>query len=245
MKRARLLVPCVAILLSLVGFAASANAKPKIVIKETIEVSTKLSVPALGTEMTCAKGKGLGSLTGPKDGEETVTLSKCSTRGKKCNSVGAKAGTVKTEPILTTLGYINKAENRAGVSFKAASGETTIKIECEGLKAETLGSVIGEETGNVGAASKTSTLHLTAEGAHQIPESFEGGPKETVGFKLEGGLFEATVTTTAKNKYNAPIEIGPGPAYLACVKVRGGKFADANCSIPSEGKSGKFELEEV
>src|SRR5271170_7090289 len=51
-----------------------------------------------------------------------ATLTEVELEKVKCNSVGAKAGEVKTEPLTAELGFINKAKGEVGLEERPTSG---------------------------------------------------------------------------------------------------------------------------
>ena len=74
-----------------------------------------------------------------------LTFSNCEAGGKRCTTAGQKkTGTVATEALEGTLGYVNAAEHRVGLDLAGESGPVLVKWNCEGLEYEVTGSLIGE-----------------------------------------------------------------------------------------------------
>jgi hypothetical protein len=131
--------------------------------------------------VTCKSGKSAGNVTGPKTETVQVEFKTCTSEGKKCTSTnGAKSGTIKTEPLSATIGYI---EGGVGADVEAASHKLSAEFTCEGLAIKTIGSVIGVVTGNINKISKESTQTFAANEKHgqavvfgEFPENPETGP---------------------------------------------------------------------
>ncbi len=131
--------------------------------------------------VTCKSGGSVGEVTGPKTETVTVEFKTCTSEGKKCTSTnGAKSGTIKTEPLTATIGYI---EGGVGADVEATNHKLSAEFTCEGLAIKTTGSVIGVVTGNVNKISKESTQTFAANEKHgqavvfgEFPENPETGP---------------------------------------------------------------------
>jgi hypothetical protein len=131
-------------------------------------------IPGTGKagETTCAKSKTAGEVTGAKTETSVVTFEKCTSEGKTCT--GVQAGTKKGDIVTYTLDFTLFAtgSSKTGVANEAKA-PIDAQFECEGLKVKTTGAVSGEVTGDVGVASKTSSLvdAVTKEGAPDIASS--------------------------------------------------------------------------
>lgn len=137
-------------------------------------------IPGVGIAGTveCAKDKGEGTITGPSTSESVVLFEKCTSSGFKCTSTGeTKAGNIKTNKLLGTL--VNLEGGKVGQVVEAAGGGASAEFDCEGhLHVTTVGSLVGEETGNVGTVSKSANLAFTVNKAtgEQEPGEAEGTP---------------------------------------------------------------------
>jgi len=158
--------------------------------------ASKLETEGAGT-VECKTSKSAGVTSGTKQQKNVlVEFKTCVSLGKKCTSAGQKAGTIKTAPLIGTLGYISKSPLKVGLSLTAEGGGNSAEFSCEGLGVRTFGSVIGVVAGNVNAVSKASTLTFNETGGKQEITKFEGGPTEILksefnlgeGFGPPGGL---------------------------------------------------------
>jgi hypothetical protein len=110
----------------------------------------------------CKKEKGEGELTGPKTSKFIDSYSKCLVANKRCETPGAGAGNVRTEPLTTTL--VPLSGGRVGELFAPTSGEVFARYNCEGLEISAEGAELGQIEGLSGAASKTWTVKLQSRG---------------------------------------------------------------------------------
>jgi hypothetical protein len=155
----------------------------------------------------CKKSKGKGK-TGTTESTSVVTFEECTSAGEKCTG-GAKAkpGQIITFTLHGTLGLINDA-GEADVVGEDLVGEgpggLSSEFKCGANEIKTRGSVIGTLT-PVETKATTFKLAFAATGAKQEPESFEGGPKDTLETEINGlGFgtfpFASTEVTTATVK---------------------------------------------
>jgi hypothetical protein len=119
-----------------------------------------------------------------------LTFSNCEAGGKRCTTAGQKTGTVATEALEGTLGYVNAAEHRVGLDLAGEGGPVLVKWNCEGLEYEVTGSLIGE-IAPVGTLTKTYTVTFALQSEvfpeeFQAIKSFEGGPEDVPLFRLNG-----------------------------------------------------------
>ena len=106
----------------------------------------------------CASEKSAGEITGPKTSLTTVEYKGCKNGSKNCNSAGEGKGKIKTETLLGELVPLG-AGSKAGILLTGAAnpGVSPLAVyECEGVDVTAVGAVIGEVSGNVGEAKKTS-----------------------------------------------------------------------------------------
>lgn len=139
----------------------------------------KLETPGVGA-VECTSSKSVGTLTSPKTiNKITVEYKGCTSNGKKCNSAGAKAGVIKTNPLKGEIGYINKAAHEVGADISPESGTNLAEFECEGVKIETYGSVIGRVE-PVNTFSKTSELIFKGTSGKQEIRKLEGQSEDVL-----------------------------------------------------------------
>jgi hypothetical protein len=163
--------------------------------------------------MTCQGETDEGEITSPKTEVVNVTFTGCADAGRKvpCQSEGAAAGEIKDFPLEGELGFIKRgARPSVGVDLKPTglSAPVLAGYECTGAPGRVLmeGSVIGS-IGPFGM-SLSHRLTFSESKGHQVPERFEGGPKDTltigVGIVEQSGL-KTRETITSEER----IEIRP------------------------------------
>jgi|GEM_PF-3091850 len=162
------------------------------------------ALPAVECKSSKSKGK-----AGATESTSIVTFSECTSAGEKCTGSGTKtkpkAGQIITYELDGTLGTISAAGKSVGEDLVGTGpGGISSKFACGTNTIETRGSVIGVVAPTDVKASTTHTLTFSASGASQIPEEFEGEPKDTLETELDGlgsGTFpfpsvEETTATT-------------------------------------------------
>jgi len=114
-----------------------------------------------------------------------------------CNSAGAAEGEIRVNTLKGVLGYINKSTKSVGVDLKPASPGDFAKFVCSGTLQTTVGSGPGEvpgepyypETGGDGVISPItpinemgmkSTQVYSTSGEENVPNKFEGGPRQSL-----------------------------------------------------------------
>ncbi len=178
--------------LSSVAASAASAAKPEykgsLPNAFTIKSNTIVfSVPGSIT-FTCSSGTGQGELTAdPSKKAGTVTLKwgGCLYDGTSpCQSPGAK-DEIKTFPLETTLGYINKKSGEVGEALTAAK---ITEFECANVSFVVEGGVIGALS-----PANTNTnkfgLNFNESGGIQVPSKFEAHPTETLRVSVDGSKF--------------------------------------------------------
>jgi phospholipase C len=168
--------------------------------------------------VTCKAGTYEGEINGPKTQRMTITLTGCESSGLKssCQTVGSAAGSITTSVLEGELGFIQGGEKPVvGVDLRPTgfTAPTVVKYECggsgSGVQISETGSVIVPT--NIEDMSTESALRFKATKAHQIPESFEGGPKDV----LTAIVHDKSVTleepsgwtATGKTIFEEPLEI--------------------------------------
>lgn len=223
---------------------------------------SKLSSTEVLPEIECKTSSAVGALTSATHGEVTVTFHECATEGKKCGNVSP--GTIQTQLLETTVGWINKAKGEAGVDFVGKTGEATkgseAEFECEGLAVAVKGSVIGRSTPTNVMATEGKVTLIGSKGKQEIA-AFEGGLKDTL--ITEASLVPGSELSSAQNQTATetmtPIETKKGtktiktpdnvelntvnnpatPEQGRCRKTKGGVYKDANCTEVAPEKKGK------
>jgi hypothetical protein len=270
MKRIRTIGLCFIAAFALSAFVATGAQAAKHTNMGPVVVSgegglAKLSSSALPA-IECKKNSGTGAITGVTSNEEIVTFTECSTAGKKCGNIAA--GTIKTDELTTTLGWI-KAPTSVGVEFGPKTGTEDAAFECEGLKVKVTGTVIGHVS-PLNSMEIHSTIALFGSSFKQEPTDLEGGTADpgadVLTAHIEGvgeaeSLQENTDTTTnAAQKYKCKVKKGvetckeaadPAevrttsgtPEYGRCrVSKKKGLYTDANCTVAEvPAKPGDFD----
>lgn len=133
-------------------------------------------------KVSCKSAKVTGEVTGAKNATATVEFKTCTSEGKKCKSAGAKTGTIRTEKLQITLGYIDSGKAVGALVEGGAGGaDPSAEFTCEGLELLATGSVIGVASGNINTVSKSYSLAfaVNAKGGQEVvtgefPEGITG-----------------------------------------------------------------------
>ena len=163
-----------------------------------------LEMPKL--TINCAAETFNGEYTGPKTVSVTVDLIGCANgAGKKCQSNPAKESEIEPPGALEgEIGMI-KVGSKTGVGLDIKRSPVIVAFTCGefGEVPEDTGVVEGSLIGKIAPInSMHEELRLqykTAEGK-QVPESFEGGPKDTLTVQLVSGLGSTTEPALFKEK---------------------------------------------
>jgi hypothetical protein len=176
--------------------ASWASAKKKAFKTKSGKSTLYSYIPGVGIAGTvvCAKDKGAGEITGPSTSKSVVTFEKCESSGFKCTSTGeAKKGAIQTNTLIGTL--VSLEGGKVGQVVEAEGGGASAEFSCEGhLHVITVGSLVGEETGNNGVISKDATLafHVNSKTGEQEPGEAEGTP-HTLYSEIESEAFTGTL----------------------------------------------------
>jgi len=187
---------------------------------DTLKSFTPEGVELPAVECKKSKGKGKRNAT---TSHSVVTFEECSSAGEKCTGgAKAKVGQIVTFELEGTLGIVKDGvtdEDIVGEDLAGTGpGGLSSEFKCGANEIKTKGSVIGIATPGETKASTTSKLTFAATGKAQEPESFEGGPKDTLQAEINGlggGTFPfaSVEITEAKVKgESAELREGPGPA---------------------------------
>jgi len=186
--------------------------------------------------------------------------------GLKCTTAGQAEGTVKTNLLSETTGWIKKP-TEAGVVFKAAVGTELANFNCGGVAAFVVtGSGIGQIS-PLNVSSLESQLNLRPNGAKTTnePSSFEGeAEKHSFISSVNGGptseSYQQQENVTVTNHGNSSVcklkkgveKCKPAPAEINTIanparpelghcdkKGEGVKYTDPNCTtVGAKGKYG-------
>jgi len=154
MRRTGMIGLCVAAALAVSAVLAGGALAAKHVNKGPLKYSSTSGLAFLEqtggvSRVECKVSESVGEWTSATQGTITTTFHVCEALGQKCNSAGQGAGTIKTELLKTTLGWLNAGTKVAGVSFTAAGPTDLADYECPGatpIKERSKGGVIGEPT---------------------------------------------------------------------------------------------------
>jgi hypothetical protein len=150
------------------------------------------------TLITCVSGAGEGQYSGVKSVRITkLVLSGCAISPasgivSKCQNIGAANGEIEAKELVGELGFIASGPKpKVGLDLKAASGAVMASFECggasevtgkgsgTGMPREIEGSVIGK-LAKLDTMVTTNTTTYEAKAGHQVPESLQGGVKDTL-----------------------------------------------------------------
>jgi phospholipase C len=169
-----------------------------------------------GLQISCSAESGTGEYTGPKTELLQIVMTGCTdASAASCQSAGAGAGEVKTDPLEGTLGFIRnepqlpKPVVLGGLDVTPAGADPNVaSFSCgeEGGQSARQVVVRGSVIGTVTALDKMSSSRdsaYRAQRARQHPERFEGAPADVLLASLDGGGFEqagltAKSTTTGE-----------------------------------------------
>jgi hypothetical protein len=143
----------------------------------------------------CINANVSGEWTGPKTASVTISFQGCENEAAaQCQSVGAPAKSlIETLPLEAEIGYIRHTEltTWVGLDLKPTAPLTDmIMYECTGSSdvAHVQGSVIAKVTPPNRMTTTMNLLFKATKAGVQIPESFEGGPKDTLTTTYTNGL---------------------------------------------------------
>jgi hypothetical protein len=163
-----------------------------------------------GSKLMCKADTNTGEVTGPQSGVITITFTGCKLTGIPCNTPGMAPGTIATNLLTMTIGYINKANKEVGVDLVEPFGGGFLNYGCgPTLFAKVQGSVIGRITPiNVKVKpGKVFTLHFTQSKGVQKPVKLEGGPVDVLETSFGGPFVESGLMSTDKVKFGEVVEL--------------------------------------
>jgi hypothetical protein len=204
-------------LLAVFAFSAVASASASAELPEfspgaaKTKFTSKSGVSILetsGQKIECKSDTNSGELTGPKTDTVTVTFLKCESVAlkAKCQNTTTE-GKIVTNVLVSTLGYINKANKEVGLSLSPkAAGGLFAEFECSGIKIK-----VGEGTGKGGNSvigritpvnkvvvpPETFALNFKCVAEKQEVEKFETGTTDVLEAKIGEGEWERACETSA------------------------------------------------
>jgi hypothetical protein len=157
----------------------------------TIAGSSFYIETAVGEITSCKKVSGSGSITGPKIGHGTITLSECSTFPHYCHGKGLPVSELKTVELEVIPVYTVKGPQKIGLELRPKTGTKFAELQSPfGNICELKGSLIA---GITTISGKEFQLNLTGSHGIQTPSQYETESHEIVNSWLEinnnGGTF--------------------------------------------------------
>lgn len=163
-------------------------------------------------KVECAASSSKGKTLNTNETEVTgLEFTGCKSNGESCKgqAVGNEAaGDIETYALGGKLGYINNAgdADEVGNVLKGKGpGGLFAKFICGPVEIKTYGAVIGKASGTIvdKKPPATHTELFEVVGEQQVPQNFEGGPKQTLEteFSVAGTTkFESAQEATATVK---------------------------------------------
>jgi hypothetical protein len=171
--------------------------------------SAKLETAAK-TSVKCTENVLAGEYDGPQSAAITITLGGCEGHGAlagKCQSEGAGAGEIVSNPLAAELGFIKTSgKPSVGWDVSPASGPDMMAFKCGAAEVALAGSVIAP-VGKIDKMAPTFTLKFKAKKGKQAPEAFEVGPKDTPSLVTMSGEEQVGLSMTASMVNEEAVEI--------------------------------------
>jgi hypothetical protein len=182
---------------------------------------TKLATTGHPT-ITCNDSTFIGHYTGGKTALVTVTLQQCQNPLHQVCQSGTTAGSIEALPLEGELGFVKLEETKAvvGLDLKPQAPLTEIAVYSCGGSVESArieGSVIAKAK-PIDKMTRESNLVFAATFGHQVPESFEGGPTDTLSTTYTSGITTTTAPSTLRVKSEGGTSTAPGVEIKALEK---------------------------
>jgi hypothetical protein len=164
----------------------------------------------------CIAANFVGEWTGPKTASVTVELQGCTNaKSEQCQSNPQNKSEIKTLPLEAELGFIKSEPTSVGLDLKPTSPLTQlVTYECGSVteSARVEGSVIGQIKPINKMTTESNLVYVARRSGEQVPEHFEGGPKDTLSTTFMSGIESTTaassLTVKSETGHNAnPLEI--------------------------------------
>ncbi len=147
-----------------------------------------------------------GEYTGPQTASAAVQFTECGFNGT-CQSEGASAGEIRTEPLVAHLGVIAAgAKPSIGWSFRPASGPNLARFACGPAMVSVTGAVIAPVT-PIDVMHTDLRLNFKQSNGRQAPEGFEGMPKEVLTLQSPLGEEQGGLKLASGNLNEEAVEI--------------------------------------
>lgn len=188
-----------------VGKAKEFKGKSAKKVPQTLHINTVFG----NKSMECAAASDKGKPAVPNLEEKvSVTFTGCAAEGNACNTAGAKAGEIVVSGLKGELGYLSESPDKVGVRLESEAhpgytGELAHVVCGPELELQLVGGVIGEQTGDVGALNKDSTVTYTAEariGVHEFDKLKYTPIVNQLGWADESGAIEKEVEEDLEGK---------------------------------------------
>jgi len=146
--------------------------------------------------VACTNTTDTGEFSSPKTAKNIkVIFTGCKFSSIACQSAGAAAGEIRTNPLQGEVGYLNAAEHKVGIDLTAEEGYGGVSavFACgseagEFVHLEVTGSVVGEVLPqSVNKWTNLAVIEFRQTFGKQLPEKLEGMPKDV----LESGFCKA------------------------------------------------------
>ena len=168
--------------------------------------------------ITCVNANISGEYTGPKTATVEIEFQACTNaESKQCQTTPAQVSEIKSLPLEAELGFIKNQLPyvKVGLDLKPKPPLTELATyECGTVteSARIEGSVIAQIKPIDKMTTESNLLFKVTRAGAQVPESFEGGPKDTLSTTFTSGLESTTAPSTmsmsAETGANAnPLEI--------------------------------------
>jgi alpha-tubulin suppressor-like RCC1 family protein len=162
--------------------------------------------------VACKASTGTGELTGPSTLDASITFTGCEMQGapggaSACHSPGLGTGAVALEALEGRFGWQKQAKLEVALDlFPAGGGETMARLECGTQTLTWRGSVLVPVKANKMPASVT--LKYSGKQGKQVPEGFEGAPRDVLEQAPLGEPFKVIgLTTTLTLNPAEPFEV--------------------------------------
>jgi uncharacterized repeat protein (TIGR01451 family) len=181
----------------------------------------------------CGGGFGSGTITGPKTGEERFTFTSCHLAGTSTPCTGVNdsfAGNITSADVTVELGWIDQSKGEVGLLLYAAPGVNLSESNCGNVQ----GSIIGLTSGLRDTMGTAGLTTYRVSSLSQVPENFEGGPKNTLEQEVFGFKIPLTEISSATTKLSRAIEVNTVESTSPVAGSVEGTVTDQN-SAPISG----------
>jgi len=152
-------------------------------------------------KITCNSGSAQGEYTGAKTLTVTLTLSGCERPSghEPCQSIGGSSGQITTNALQGEYGFISSGKKLSvGLDLEHEPALASFECATAALPGKELINLEGSAIGPIkklDAMVPSFTVTYKATAGRQVPEQFEGTPKDTLLTAIVGGSSEQTGLT--------------------------------------------------